>query len=255
MLRDLEDGLISIITPAYKAAGTLGDTVQSVLAQTYGNWEMLIAEDCSPDDTRAVAQQLAAGDPRIRVIAHETNKGPAQARNTAIAAARGRWLAFLDSDDYWLPEKLELTLAHAQSERAPLAFTGFRRISHDGTRTGRFIPVPAQVSYGQLLRNTVIATSTVLVDRRLVGEVVMRQTYYDDFACWLEILRPGRSAFGLNADLMRYRVLEGSVSRDKKRSALKVWKSYREIEHLGVIPAAWNFAHYAMNGLLKYRRF
>lgn len=248
--------LISIITPAYKAAATIRDTIQSVRAQTYPHWELLVAEDCGPDDTRAVVREQAAGDPRVRLIEPERNGGPALARNHALAQAQGRWIAFLDSDDMWLPHKLERQLAfHRQRLDAVLSFTGFRRISGDGRRTGRYIPVPRAMRYRDVLGNTAIATSTVLVDRRLSGDFRMRQTYYDDFACWLDLLRRGGVAAGLDEDLMRYRVLDKSVSRDKRNSAREVWRAYRRVEGLGRVPSAWYFANYAARAWLKYRRF
>lgn len=247
--------LVSIIVPAWRASGTIGDTIESVLAQTHGDWEMLVADDCSPDDTRAIVAGWAARDPRIRLLALEKNGGPAAARNAALAAARGRWLAFLDSDDVWLPAKLERTLAHARAQRSALTFTGFRRMSQDGARVGGYIGVPRTLTYRQLLGDTAIATSTVVLDREQVGEVRMQRVYYDDFACWLGILRRGLVAHGLDEDLMRYRVQPRSVSRDKRRSAQEVWKAYRHIEGLGPLAAAWHFTRYAVNGARKYRRF
>lgn len=251
----MKQDLVSIITPAYKAAAFIGHTIESVLAQTHGQWELLIADDCSPDDTRAVVAQWAARDPRIRLVAMPKNGGPAAARNGALAQAQGRWIAFLDSDDLWLPHKLERSLAHAQAREAALVFTGFRRISFDGTRTGGYIGVPRTLSYGQLLGNTAIATSTVLLDRARCGEVRMKPVFYDDFACWLEILKRGFVAHGLDEDLMRYRVMPASVSRNKKRSAQEVWKAYRQVEGLDPLTSAWHFTSYALHALRKYRQF
>jgi teichuronic acid biosynthesis glycosyltransferase TuaG len=251
----MKPDLVSIITPAYKAAGTVEDTIRSVLAQTYPHWEMLIADDCSPDHTREVIAAWAAREPRIRLIAMEKNGGPAAARNGALAQARGRWIAFLDSDDLWLPQKLERSLAHARSTGAALVFTGFRRISFDGSRTGDYIGVPPALTYRQLLGNTAIATSTVVLDAAQCGEVRMKRTYYDDFACWLELLKKGLTARGLDEDLMRYRVVPKSVSRNKRRSAQEVWKAYRGIEQLGLLASAWHFSSYAWHAWRKYRRF
>lgn len=247
--------LVSIITPAYRAAATVEQTIESVRAQTYPHWELLVADDCSPDHTRDLVATWAARDPRIRLVALEKNGGPAAARNAALERAQGRWIAFLDSDDLWLPQKLERTLAHARAHDAALVFTGFRRISQDGTRTGGYIGVPRTLNYGQLLGNTAIATSTVLLDRQKTGDVRMRKVFYDDFACWLAILRRGLLAHGLDEDLMRYRVMARSVSRNKKRSAQEVWKAYRQVEGLGPIASAWHFARYAINAFRKYRRF
>ena len=250
-----QDKLVSIIVPAYRVAGVVGRTIESVLAQTYPHWEMLIADDCSPDNTREVIADWARRDSRIRLIAQERNGGPAAARHAALARARGRWIAFLDSDDLWLPNKLERSLAHAAAHRAALVFTGFRRISHDETRTGDYIGVPATLTYKQLLGNTAIATSTVLIDRSICGDVQMQRVFYDDFVCWLGILKRGFIAHGLDEDLMRYRVMAQSVSRNKRRSAHEVWKTYRRVEHLALPPAAWHFSRYAFNALRKYRRF
>jgi len=251
----MNQDLVSIITPAYRAAGVIGETIGSVLAQTHANWEMLIAEDCSPDDTRAVVRGWAATDPRIRLIALEKNGGPAAARNAALEQAKGRWLAFLDSDDVWLPAKLEKTIAFAKAHEAAFAFTGFRRMSSDGARVGRYIEAPPRLTYRQLLGNTAIATSTVLLDARRVGTIRMKKTYYDDFDCWLQVLKKGFDAHGLDEDLMRYRVLEKSVSRNKRRSAAKVWSAYRHVEKLSWPESAWYFTQYAVRGLIKYRNF
>jgi teichuronic acid biosynthesis glycosyltransferase TuaG len=248
--------LVSIITPAYRAAAVIGETIASVRAQTHQNWEMLIAEDCGPDETRDIVRDWQSRDSRIRLIALERNGGPAAARNAALREARGRWLAFLDSDDLWLPEKLERQLAfHKARPDAKLSFTGFRRISADGGRTGRYIAVPPRLDYRGLLANTAIATSTVIADREQTGAFEMKKTYYDDFACWLALLKPGGVAAGLDEDLMRYRVMAASVSRDKGNSAKQVWLAYRNVEKLGPVASAWYFGHYAARAWLKYRRF
>lgn len=254
-MRNLEDDLVSIITPAYRVEKIIKDTIDSVRAQTYKNWEMLIADDCSPDKTATVISNATKIDSRIRLIQCKENGGPASARNAALAEAGGRWIAFLDSDDLWLPEKLEESIRHATKNNSALTFTGFSRISYDGTKTGRYIPVPQVLTYHQLLGNTAIATSTVIIDRSLVGSFSMEKVYYDDFVCWLEILKKGFKAHGLNKDLMRYRVVAGSVSRNKRRSATEVWKVYRQVENLGLVNSVWHFLRYALNGLKKYRKF
>lgn len=253
--RVMQDRLVSIIVPAYNAAGFIDRTIESVRAQTYGDWEMLVADDCSPDATRAMVSAWGERDPRIRLIALEKNGGPAAARNAGIERARGRWLAFLDSDDMWLPTKLEHSLAHAQGNRAALVFTGYRRVNFDESVTGKYIGVPRTLTYRQLLGNTAIATSTVLIDRAIAGDVRMQRAYYDDFVCWLSILKRGHVAHGLDEDLMRYRVVAKSVSRNKGKSAREVWKTYREIEHLGRVSSAWYFLRYTTNALRKYRKF
>ncbi|MDP4538008.1 glycosyltransferase family 2 protein [Qipengyuania sp. DY56-A-20] len=252
----MSDRLVSIITPAYRAERVITETIQSVQAQTYSNWEMLICEDCGPDQTRDVVRELARKDDRIILIGAPHNGGPAEARNQALSVAKGRWLAFLDSDDVWLPDKLESQLAfHGAHPEAVISFTGFRRISADGSKTGAYISVPPKMGYRKLLGNTAIATSTVIVDSEISGSFRMKKTYYDDFACWLELLKDGGVAVGLDKDLMRYRVMSASVSRDKKKSASEVWKAFRQVEGLNPALSAWYFAQYAVRAWLKYRRF
>ena len=251
----MRDDLVSIITPAYRAAGVIDETIRSVIAQSYPDWEMLIADDCSPDDTREVIRRWERTDPRIRLVELPKNGGPAEARNAAIQHAQGRWLAFLDSDDLWLPKKLERQLAFHRANGAKLSFTAFRRISADGSETGRLIEVPNCLAYKDLLANTAIATSTVIIDAASTGTIRMKKTYYDDFACWLEVLRSGGRARGLNEDLMRYRVMSASVSRNKRNSAMQVWRTYRDVERLSFLPSLYYFLSYGARGLLKYRRF
>lgn len=254
-LTPVQDGLpplVSIITPVYRCAGVVGETIQSVLAQTYPRWEMLIAEDCSPDNTREVIEKWTAIDPRIKLIKLDRNGGPAMARNAALSHAQGRWIAFIDSDDLWLPKKLEQCLEFARLHDAAFVFTGFRRIPSSGGEPGRYIGVPATLDYRQLLGNTVIATSTVMLDTSRTGPIRMRKTYYDDFDCWLQILKTGITAYGLNTDLMRYRMMEKSVSRNKGKSAVKVWRAYRDLEGLSIPLSVWYFLQYAVRGVLKY---
>jgi teichuronic acid biosynthesis glycosyltransferase TuaG len=246
---------LSILTPAYNAATRIGRTLDSVLAQGYRDWELLVVDDCSSDATREVVAAYAAREPRIRLVVQARNGGPARARQAAVERAQGRYIAFLDSDDCWLPGKLERQLAFMRRTGAAFSHTAFRRVTVDGARVGRLIGVPARLTYGQLLGNTAIATSTAIVDRAATGPFRMTDTYYDDFALWLEITRRGFPAFGLNEDLMRYCVTGGSVSRNKLRSARMVWRLYREVEKLGMGGASWSFARYAVNALWKYRSF
>lgn len=252
---DITNNLVSIVTPAYNVERHLRETIESVLAQGYARWELIVADDCSKDGTPQIAREYEARDGRVRLLRLERNSGPAMARQAAIEAARGRYIAFLDSDDLWLPQKLERQLEFMRARTAGLGFTAFRRITLDGARVGRMIHVPARLGYRELLGNTAIATSTAIVDRALTGPIRMVKTYYDDFALWLEITRRGFAAHGLDEDLMRYRVVGGSVSRNKGRSALMVWRIYRQVEHLHLPAASWAFARYAVNALRKYAVF
>jgi teichuronic acid biosynthesis glycosyltransferase TuaG len=247
--------LVSIVTPAFNAVRFVAETIEGVRAQSYSNWELIIADDCSQDETCSVVERASESEPRIRLIRQKQNGGPSAARNTALHAAGGRFVAFLDSDDLWLPQKLERQLAFMKATDALLTFTEFRRMSENGERCGRVIRVPDRLNYGGLLCNTAIATSTVIVDRMKVGAFTMKRTYYDDYACWLSLLRPGGWALGLHEDLMRYRVVGKSVSRNKRNSAVEVWRIYRQVEGLGRLQSSWCFANYALRGWLKYLVF
>jgi teichuronic acid biosynthesis glycosyltransferase TuaG len=247
--------LVSIITPSWNVAALIGETIASVQAQTLTDWELLIADDCSTDQTAAVVESFAANDPRVKLIRQPRNGGPALARQAAIEQAQGRFVAFLDSDDLWLPAKLERQIAFAQQNRAALSFTAFRRINEIGSVTGRLVPVPDVLSYEQLLKNTSIATLTAIVDRDIAGNIAMKNEPYDDFCLWLSILKPGHFARGLNEDLARYRVRGSSVSSRPLRSAGWVWHIYRNVEQLSLIRSAWCFAHWSARACLKRRQF
>ena len=247
--------LVSIVTPAYNAARFVGETIQSVQAQTFGGWEMLIADDGSGDNTCGVVECFIRGDPRIILIRRETRGGPAAARNTALERACGRYIAFLDSDDLWLPEKLQRQLAFMRETGAVICYTAYRRVTEDGARVGRIITVPESLTYGQLLKNTAIATLTAMVDREQAGSFCMVEDRREDYSLWLSLLRRGFVARGLNEDLARYRVVGGSDSSSRLRSAAGVWHIYRQIEKLSPPYATWCFLHYAVHACLRRRTF
>lgn len=246
---------VSVITPAYNAAATLRMTIRSVQTQSFEDWEMLIADDGSEDDTAAVVEQAAASDERLVLIRCPANGGTGAARNAALARAQGRYMAFLDSDDLWLPEKLARQIAFMRDKACALSYTAFRRITADGAHTGRLIPVPAQLTYGALLKNTAIATLTAMVDSEQTGPLRMAEARRDDYILWLSLLRRGFVAQGLQEDLARYRVADGSLSSRPGRSAAWTWRVYREAEGLGLVRASWCMAHYGARALGKRLRF
>ena len=245
--------LVSVITPAYCVEAFIGASVSSVLAQTYEDFELLVVDDASSDATADIVESFAALDGRVRLIRKLRNAGPAEARNTALDASRGRYVAFLDSDDLWLPEKLQVQLAAmAADPDVAVSYTSFRKIDESGALLGPPISIPRQLDYRGLLKNTAIVTSTGIVDRQRTGPFRMKRTFYDDYALWLDLLRRGHKAMGVRKDLARYRVRSGSWSRNKFNSARHVWNTYREVESLGLLDSAWCFAHYGVNALRKH---
>lgn len=245
---------VSIVTPCFDCADFIGETIRSVLEQTFELWEMLIVDDGSRDHSSEIVSEFMRDDSRVRLI-RQDNAGPARARQTAIDEARGRYIAFLDSDDLWLPEKLRIQLETMKAKNAAVSYTAYRRISADGRRVGRLIGVPPQMRYHDLLKNTAITTSTVMIDTSQTGRLKMTDTYYDDFVLWLALLKKGFIAIGVIEDLVRYRVVEKSVSRNKYNSVKQVWKTFRNEERLPLHRAVWCFAHYVWNALAKYSRF
>ncbi|AKE52344.1 glycosyl transferase [Kangiella geojedonensis] len=247
--------LVSIIMPAHFAEKHIWSSVESVMKQSHTNWELFIIDDCSKDNTLSVIRNLASQDERIKVVSLEKNVGPAMARNAGLKKARGRYIAFLDSDDYWLPNKLQRSLEAMKNNSADFIYTSYRRVDSENNKLGRFIHVPKSMTYSKLLGNTAITTSTVVYDSSVIGKVYMQDVYYDDFACWLEILKRGGKAYGLNEDLTRYRLTGiDSVSGNKINSAKKVWWQLRHHEKLGLISAIRAFMSYSIRGYLKHRK-
>jgi len=230
-----EKNLISIIMPAYNSESFIHESIESVLSQTHKDWELLMGNDCSKDNTPKIVAEYSVKDDRIKLFNNEKNSGPAITRNNAINRAKGRFLAFLDSDDVWLPEKLEIQISMMLEKGYVFTYTDYHRISENGMMSGGRINVPDNLSYFQLLRNTAITTSTVVLDIDAVGMIKMKETYYDDFTCWLEVMKRGFAAYRVNKDLLKYRVASSSVSRNKINSAIQVWKTYRAIEGLSLI--------------------
>lgn len=245
--------LISIVTPAYNAAATIGDTIASVQAQKFRDWEMIIIDDGSSDGTSARVEQESAHDGRIRLVQRvEGGNGPARARNRGLAAATGRYICFLDADDLWLPEKLDHQLRFMQEKNAAISTTAYRRFSSDG-RLGRVLRGPDIVTFDTLLKNTCVATSASMHDREHTGPVRMREDLrgHEDLAFWLTLTAQGHDILFLNEDLMRYRVHTQNHSRRWIRSAAWTWKVYREVANLTPAQTALSLAQYGLRAALK----
>ena len=250
----MKDRTVSIICPAYRCASVIGETVRSVLAQTYPDWELLIAEDCSPDDTREVVERLAGLDPRVKLIPLDRNSGPAMARNAALERVQGRWVAFLDSDDLWMPRKLSAQLRLARDTGSQLIYSSYWRVSEDGNYSGHPVRIPKSICYSQLLGNSTIATSTVLLDRSVFGAIRLDGSVgYDDFELWTRLLSGGSIAHGVQEPLMAYRLRSGSVSRRRVQMSREVWRVLREYRHLSIGMAAIQFTSYACRAAIKQR--
>ena len=252
---EMSEPAVSIITPSYNAEKTLRLTADSVFAQTFSDWEWIIVDDGSQDNTAKILRCLSDQDTRLRLIANTVNEGPAKSRQKALSLARARYIVFLDADDLWLPEKLERQIRFMQDKNVALSFTSYRRINEDGRETGRLISVPSLLTYSDLLKNTAIANSTVIVDRIATGDFSIIDVPYEDYATWLSLLKRGFVAYGMQDDLMRYRVSRNSDSSNKWRGISRVWYIYRQVEEITFLPSVFCISYYAWRALLKRLRF
>jgi teichuronic acid biosynthesis glycosyltransferase TuaG len=216
---------VSVLLPAYNAEAFLERAIRSVRNQGFTAWEMLIVDDGSVDSTAAIARAEAEGDPRIFAYSSQRNMGAAAARNLALEHARGRYIAFIDADDEWLPQKLEMQVAHLQETGASLGYCGFWRVIN-GQR--RRINVPEQVTRDQLLYGNVIGCLTAIYDSEVLGKMPMPDfALSHDYALWLDLLERG-PAVGIDRPLAIYHRQENSLSSNAWRSTKGTWEIYRE---------------------------
>ncbi len=248
----MHNEVVSIITPAFNSSHFIRQTIESVQAQTYEHWEAIIVDDCSQDNTCEIVKEKAKKDDRIRLIRLPQNVGPAVSRNTAIEAAKGRYIAFLDCDDIWVPEKLEKQLDFMEKNESAFSYTAYETINEYGTVMGKKIGVPEIIDYRGLLLTCVIGCLTVIYDTRKIGKLYMPDIPKgQDYALWLKILKKCSFAHGLNERLALYRVRSSSISRNKLAKAKYQWKIYRDIEKLPLFKSIYYFFNYAYHGFIK----
>jgi teichuronic acid biosynthesis glycosyltransferase TuaG len=245
--------LVSIITPLFNAGSFIRETLDSVINQTYQNWELLIVDDGSTDNGPAIVESLAKEDPRIKLFHNATNLGPAKTRNLAIEKASGRYIAFLDADDIWFPEKLTKQIEAMQKNGYALTYTSYQKITEGGEMLG-VIAVPDQVTYKKMLQSNFIACFTGIYDAQQLGKVYMPDIMKrQDYGLWLKILKMTPFGYGLTEPLGYYRVRKNdSVSSNKAAAALYHWKIYREVEKMNVLVSLYYFLHYMVRGYLKF---
>lgn len=243
-------GLVSIIMAAYNAEKTVGIAINSVLAQSYTDWELLVINDCSKDHT---AEKVASfTDPRIRLLQNETNSGVSISRKKGMEAANGEWIAVLDSDDAWAPEKLEKQIELQKRTNADLLFTGSAFMDSDGQPIDWYLHAPAEVSYRQLLKQNVLSNSSALVRKGLYAKYyAIGDGMHEDFAIWLSILKEGKKAYGVDEPLLIYRIAKSSKSGNKVKAAKMNWNTYRYVG-LNPMEAAYYEGWYMIKNVIKY---
>lgn len=214
---------------------------------------MIIVDDCSTDQTTAIIKKYCTDDKRIKFLQLEKNSGASVARNKAIEQATGQFIAFLDSDDLWLPDKLSRQLKFMKEQNAVLTYTAYKKIDEAGNIGKNIIEVPSEIGYRELLKTNHIACLTAIYDQSKLGKVFMPLILRrQDLALWLKILKKGYKAKGYNDVLAYYRVRKNSVSSNKLKSAYYQWKLYREIENLTVWQSLYFFPFYIYYAYLKF---
>ena len=244
------NNLVSIITPSYNSSRFIEECVGSVLSQTYVNWEMLIVDDYSADNSLQILKKY--NDKRIQLIELDKNVGASESRNVAIRKAKGKYIAFLDSDDLWEPQKLEKQISFMEKEDVAFSFSTYQPISDDDSKLYSIIHAPKIVTYSSYLKKTIIGCLTVIIDREKTGGFEMpniRSSH--DMALWLLIMRRGFDAYGLDENLARYRIVSTSNTANKWRAAKDVWMVYRQFEKLSFFYSIWCFLNYAFNAIIK----
>lgn len=248
-------GLISIIMAAYNAENTIGQAITSVIQQTYTDFELIIVNDCSTDRTVDVINEFIKKDARIRLINNSKNMGVSYTRKHGLNEAEGSWIAILDSDDLWLPEKLAKQVEFQKKTNADLLYTGSGFMNVDGKQINWKLNVPEVITYRQLLKQNILSNSSALVRKDLYEKYyAVGDDMHEDFAIWLQILRNGIKAYGINEPLLIYRLDDKSKSGNKLKAAMMNWNTYRYIG-LNVLEAAYYEFWYAINGLCKYKHF
>jgi teichuronic acid biosynthesis glycosyltransferase TuaG len=243
MKKRAEQPLVSIIVPVYNASRFIEETIQTVLDQTYTNWELILVDDCSTDGSIKLIKPYLK-DKRISLLKNKVNSGAAISRNKGIDAAKGRYIAFLDADDLWHPEKLNKQVAFMQEKDSAFSFTGYEFADENGKPNGKKVYVPKTITYKQALKNTTIFTSTVIFDTnrlRIVDIYMPNIRRGQDTATWWKVLKITDYSHGLIDILTFYRRSKQTISSNKLVAARRTWHLYRKVENINIIPSVYYF--------------
>ncbi|MCE7566317.1 glycosyltransferase [Aliivibrio fischeri] len=246
--------LVSIITPMFNCSSTIIDTYQSILEQSYSDWEWLITDDCSSDNSVAILKEISKFDERVKISVNSSNLGAAHSRNNSIARAKGDFIAFLDSDDLWLPKKLEKQILF-MGNNIDFSFTSYEMINESGLKLGLNVDITngSVFTYEDMLRKkATLGCSTVMLRKAAFDDLTMPLLRTgQDFALWLKLLKSNKKAYKLNECLMLYRVMPNSISRNKIKKALRQWEIYRKLERLSLFKTIICFCYYTKNALFR----
>ncbi|WP_177161705.1 glycosyltransferase family 2 protein [uncultured Fusobacterium sp.] len=249
----MQKPLVSIITPLYNSEKFIAETIVSVLAQTYTNWEMLIVNDCSKDNGASIVEKYSKKDKRIKLFNNKKNMGVSFTRNKAINLSQGKYIAFLDSDDLWHKEKLKKQIKMMEEKNISLSYTAYTKMNEDGSLRGK-IEVPEKVNYKKLLKGNIMGCLTVIARKDILKDSYFRQTKQEDYILWLELLKKVEFSYGIQESLAFYRVLENSRSSNKIDLVNFNWRIYREVEKLSLVESIYYFVIYLVKGIKRYMK-
>lgn len=242
---------VSIVVPVYNAAPVIADTIRSVLCQSYQDFELLLVDDGSTDESRTVISAYLSD--RVKLLENKNEKGAAGARNTGTVAASGRYIAYLDADDLWKEDKLSKQIAFMNETGASFSFTGYEFADINGKGLGSIVRVPYTIDYKEALKNTTIFTSTVIFDTKSLSkdDIMMPYVKSEDTATWWKVLKKTGCAYGLDESLVLYRRTGSSLSSNKIEAIRRIWNLYRNVEHLGIIYSMYCFCFWAVRAVAR----
>lgn len=250
----MEKKLISIIMPTYNCAKFIGRTIESVINQTYDNWELIIVDDCSKDNTEEVVKEYIKKDERINYYKFETNQGAAMARTESMKRAKGNYMAFLDSDDLWYKDKLEKQLKFMIDNNYNFTCTAYEQIDEEDKLIGKTIKTKVKADYNRILLDCPVGNSTVMYNVDELGKFeVPNIRKRNDDALWLQIIKKAKNIYGMNDVLMQYRIRSNSISSNKLSLVKYHWQLYREIEHLSIIRSIFHICYWGVIKILKIK--
>lgn len=251
----MDDGKISIVVPVYNAEKYILDTISMVQNQSFENWELLLVEDCSRDNSRDILKQFEAEnqDRRIQIFYQSKNMGAATARNLGTEKANGEYLAFLDADDVWKRDKLQKELVFMKEQEAAFVYTSYEFGDEEAKGLGKYVRVKESLTYEEALSRTIIFTSTTLFDLKKIKKelLMMPKVASEDTATWWQILKTGIRAVGFDEVTTVYRRPAKSLSSNKGKAIVRIWNLYRNVENLSFIKSICCFIPWAYRATVR----
>lgn len=245
---------VSVITPSWNSEKYIVETIKSVQNQTYQNWEMIIVDDCSTDRTVDIVEAIAKEEPRVRIIRQAVNSGAAKARNRSLGEATGRFIAYLDADDIWKPDKLNMQVSFMKSKRCGFFCASYEVIDDAGEPLNKQVHMLPELDYAGFLTNNLLQTVGIMVDTEIVEKKYLEMPDIrrrQDAATWLQVLKAGYKCYGLDVVLAEYRRTKNSLSSNKVKAVKGEWSLYRDIEHLSIPFSCYCFVRYAFLAVWK----